>query len=244
MTYQVTDTIGIYVAEEQGFYREIYKPSFDTERAFKFLGISSNGDEEALLRVLSSEKPDVLLMGFKKFNADLFQKLEHVCASHPRTGLVLLMTSTGDDDAKLLRKLIQKCRNGVAIYLKQSLDNLKQLHDIILAVSHGQVILDPAVAASILMDRTDYPFLKELTNRELEILNLLAQGHTNQWIAGTLCIDIKTVAHHLNNIYSKLNDEDEFNQKHPRVSVARLYLETTGELMPFNAKNAVSVFQS
>ena len=84
--------------------------------------------------------------------------------------------------------------------------------------------------------------MKELTDRELEILNLLAQGYTNQGIAKMLYIDIKTVAHHLNNIYSKLKDDSEFNQKHPRVSVARLYLETTGELMPFNTKNAISIF--
>jgi DNA-binding NarL/FixJ family response regulator len=126
--------------------------------------------------------------------------------------------------------------------MKQSLDNPKQLHDIIRSVNRGQVILDPEVASSILMENTEYPFMKMLTDREIEILNYLSQGHTNHGIAHLLCIDVKTVAHHLNNIYSKLKDDTELNQKHPRVSVARLYLETTGELMPFNAKNAVSIY--
>jgi DNA-binding NarL/FixJ family response regulator len=94
------------------------------------------------------------------------------------------------------------------------------------------------------MERAEYPFMKMLTDRELEILNYLSQGYTNQGIAQVLCIDIKTVAHHLNNIYSKLKEDSELDQKHPRVSVARLYLETTGELMPFNAKNSVSIFPS
>ncbi len=244
MTYQTVDSIGIYVVEEQEFYRQIYRSSFESDPVFKLLGVSSFGDEPAISKILTCEKPDILLMGFRKVSSNLFQELEQVSFNHPRTGIVLLMTSIGEDETKLLRKLVQKCRNGIAIYLKQSLDNPKQLHDIIRSVNRGQVILDPAVASSILMERADYPFLKELTDRELEILNLLAQGYTNLGIARMLCIDIKTVAHHLNNIYSKLKEDDGFTEKHPRVSVARLYLETTGELMPFHAKNAVPILPS
>jgi len=244
MIYQTTTgTLRIFVAEEQEIYRQLYQTSFETESGFRFVGISSNGDEQALLKMLVSEKPDVLIIGTKRINAHLFQELENVCALHPRTGIVLLLTSVSTDESVLLRKLISKCRSGIAVYLKQSLDNMRQLHDIIHSIGRGQVILDPAVAASILMEKAEYPFMKLLTERELEILNLLSQGFTNQGIAKTLCIDIKTVAHHLNNVYSKLK-EDDFDQKHPRVSVARLYLETTGELMPFNARNSVSIFPS
>lgn len=78
-------------------------------------------------------------------------------------------------------------------------------------------------------------FIKLLTERELEILNLLSLGYTNQGIATSLCIDIKTVAHHLNNIYSKLKEDDKLDLKHTRVSVARLYLETTEELVHLKA---------
>ena len=183
-------------------------------------------------------------MGSRRLNSHLLQELEQINAAHFRTGIVMLITSVGDEEAKSLRKLVQKCRHGFAIYLKQSLDNPKQLHDIISSVNQGQIVLDPAVANSILMDKIEYPFMKELTERELEILNLLAQGYTNQGISNELCIDIKTVAHHLNNVYGKLKCDSELNQKHPRVSVARLYLETTGELMPFNARTAVPFFPS
>jgi DNA-binding NarL/FixJ family response regulator len=244
MICQTTGTLKIYAAEEQEFYRQIYQSSFESECTFKFLGVSSNNDEQALLKVLSSENPDVLVMGTRRINDQILHELEMVCSKRSRTGIVVLITAVEDDDAKLLRKLVQKCRSGIAIYLKQSLDNPKQLHDIIRSVSRGQVVLDPSVANTILMEKAEYPFMKELTGRELEILNLLAQGYTNQGIAQDLCIDIKTVAHHLNNIYSKLKLDNELDQKHPRVSVARIYLETTGELMPFNARNSVSVFPS
>ncbi len=244
MTHPLTNTIGIYVAEEQELYRNIFQTSFEADAAFRFLGITSNGDEQALMKMLISEKPDVLVLGTRKIHDHLFQEMDHVCTEHPRIGLVILLTSFDDEAIMMLRKIIQKHRRGIAIYLKQSLDNPRQLHDIIRSVSQGQVVLDPAVASSLLIEKTESPFIQQLTDREMETLNLLSQGYTNQGIAKTLCIDIKTVAHHLNNIYGKLKDDSELNQKHPRVSVARLYLETTGELMPFNTKNSVSVFPS
>jgi DNA-binding NarL/FixJ family response regulator len=242
MTFNLSDTIGIYVNEEQEFYMEIYKSSFETECSFKFIGVSSSGNTEELKKVLSLEKPDILVMGTRKISPPLLQELEFVRSTYPQIGLVILMTSIGDVEAKLLRKFIQKCHNGLGVYLKQSLDSPRQLQDIIRAVKQSQIVLDPTVANLILMERAEYPFLKDLTDRELEILNLLAQGYTNHGIAKALYIDIKTVAHHLNNIYSKMKYSSEMDEKHPRVSVARLYLETTGELMPFNAKNAVPLY--
>jgi DNA-binding NarL/FixJ family response regulator len=232
MTYTTAKTIGIYVAEEQEIYRQIYKSTFEMDLNFRFVGISSNGDEQALQNVLHLEKPDVLLMGTKRLDTHIFQEIEHVCTSHPGLGIVLLLTNVNDADNALLRKLVQKCHSGIAIYLKQSLDNPKQLHDIIISISRGQVIFDPKVAGSIMKEKTVTPFIKLLTDRELEILSLLSMGYTNQGIAKSLCIDIKTVAHHLNNIYGKLKEDENLDEKHPRVSVARLYLETTGELMP------------
>jgi two-component system, NarL family, vancomycin resistance associated response regulator VraR len=232
MTQTSAKIIGIYVTEEQELFRQIYKSSFELEIMFRFIGISTNGDEKALQNVLHTEKPDVLVMGTKQMDAHLFEEIEHVSTSNPGVGIVLLMTSIEESDNILLRKLVQKCHSGIAIYLKQSLDNPKQLHDIIISVSRGQVIFDPKVAGSIMKDKNVSPFMKLLTERELEILNLLSMGYTNQGIAKSLCIDVKTVAHHLNNIYSKLKEDETLDLKHPRVSVARLYLETKGELMP------------
>jgi DNA-binding NarL/FixJ family response regulator len=244
MTCQITKTISIYVTEEQEFYQNIYQSSFESDPTFRFLGISSVEDEISLAQILATQKPDILLMGCRKLSSKKLQELEQVCCCNNRIKIVILITSLTEEDAKLLRKLVQKCRSGIAIYLKQSLDNPKQLHDIVRSISRGQIVLDPAVANSILMEKAEYPFMKGLTERELEILGLLSQGYTNQSIANSLCIEIKTVAHHLNNVYSKLKDDCKMDEKHPRVSVARLYLETTGELMPFNARNSVSFFPS
>ena len=59
-------------------------------------------------------------------------------------------------------------------------------------------------------------FLKQLTAGELEIINLLSRGYTNSAIAETLYIDTNTVEDHLNNMYSKLKADANFNDNHPR----------------------------
>ena len=60
-----------------------------------------------------------------------------------------------------------------------------------------------------------------------EILDLLANGYTNAGIAKTLFLDIKTVEHHINSMYSKMKSIKDFAEKHPRVEAARIYLKAT-----------------
>ena len=67
----------------------------------------------------------------------------------------------------------------------------------------------------------------ELTRREVEVIELIADGLTNQAIADKLFIDVRTVHHHVNSIYSKLERED---NRHPRVMLAKWYWISTGKL--------------
>ncbi len=136
------------------------------------------------------------------------------------------------DAGRRVKKVALCGGSGMALFLKQSLDKVQQLCRMILAVKQGQVILDPPLANFMFAGKPDCPFLKQLTARELEILSLLSQGYTNQQIAETLFIDIKTVEHHLNSMYSKLKSDPDYNAKHLRVSAARLYLEKMGVLQP------------
>ena len=120
----------------------------------------------------------------------------------------------------------------MAIFLKQSLERKEQLHRITMSVSEGQIIIDPALTNLMFAEKEETLLLKEFTARELEILDLIARGYTNSAIAQNLFIDVKTVHNHINSIYSKFKADTDLNQRHPRVSVTRLYLETKGELVP------------
>ena len=224
------DTVSLYVVEEQEIYREVYRSILPSRAPVELLGVSANGNIGALTQAISGLCPNVLLMSTKKLDIDIIEELEQIRTDYPKIGIVLLLVYYSAQDIDLLRRLALKGEGGMALFLKQSLDQIDQLWRTIEAVSQGQVVLDPPLATFMFAGKPECPFLKQLTARELEILSLLSQGYTNSAIANTLFIDIKTVEHHLNSMYSKLKADPGFNNKHLRVSAARLYLETMGDL--------------
>ena len=221
-------TVRLYLVEEQEIYREVYKAIFPSRAPVELLKVSSNGDIGALTQAVSELCPDVLLLSTKRLELNIIEELEQIRTDYPNIGIVLLLVFYSSQDVDLLRRLALRGNGGMALFLKQSLDQMEQLVGIIMAVGQGQVILDPPLATLMFTGKPENPFLKQLTARELEVLSLLSQGYTNSAIAEVLYIDIKTVEHHLNSMYSKLRIEPDFNGKHPRVSAARLYLETMG----------------
>ena len=224
-------TVGLYVAEEVEIYREMYKSIFPPGSPVKLLGVSNNRNLPAIRDAVSELAPDVLLIGTKSLTQDFIEEIKQIRAGSPRVGIVLLFATYHHEGIMLLRKLAARSEAGMAMYLKQSLERADQLRQIIKSVSEGHVILDPSLTSLLITEKHRRMFLKGFTGRELEVLSLVAQGYTNSAIAKTLYIDIKTVRHHINNMYSKIKASSESNNRHLRVSAARLYLETSGELL-------------
>ena len=225
-----SETVSLYIVEEQEIYREIFNYVLPKRANIEVLRVSENGEKGAMLRAVSELCPDVLLLSVKKLDRNVIEELERIRNTYPRVGIVILIIFYSSQDIELLRRRALCGESGMALFLKQSLDKVDQLCRTILAVSQGQVILDPPLATYMFAGKPECPFLKQLTTRELEILSLLSQGYTNSAIAETLFIDIKTVEHHLNSMYSKLKADPAYISKHLRVSAARLYLETMGTL--------------
>ena len=224
------DIVKLYVVEEQEIYREIYSCILPTRANIELLQVAANGETGTLPRMVSELSPDVLLLSVKRLDIHTIEELEQIRNDYPAMGIVILLVCYSSQDIDLLRRLALSGEGGMALFLKQSLDKADQLCQTIMAVSQGQVILDPPLATFMFAGKPECPFLKQLTTRELEILSLLSQGYTNSAIAATLYIDIKTVEHHLNSMYSKLKADPDYNDKHLRVSAARLYLGTMGDL--------------
>lgn len=230
MVQTKSETVSLYIVEEQEIYRELYTYVLPTRENIELLRVSANGEPGAMTKAVSELCPDVLLLSVKKLDTNIVEELEQIRNRYPKMGIVILLIFYSSQDIDLLRRLALSGESGMALFLKQSLDKVDQLCSQILAVSQGQVILDPPLATFMFAGKPECPFLKQLTTRELEILSLLSQGYTNSAIAATLYIDIKTVEHHLNSMYSKLKSDPDYDSKHLRVSVARLYLETMGDL--------------
>jgi DNA-binding NarL/FixJ family response regulator len=230
MSQTKSENVSLYVVEEQEIYREIFHRNLTGRSDIEVLRIAENCAPGTMMQAVTELRPQVLLLSVKKLDAGIIEELERIKSSYPRMGIVILIIFYSSQDIELLRRLALRGESGMALFLKQSLDTVDQLCRTVLAVSQGQVILDPPLATYLFAGKPDCPFLKQLTTRELEILGLLARGYTNSAIADTLFIDIKTVEHHLNSMYSKLKTDPEYNTKHLRVSAARLYLETMGGL--------------
>jgi DNA-binding NarL/FixJ family response regulator len=230
MIQQIEEMISVYVVEEQEIYREVYKSIFSKKPDIRLLQVTANDEQEDWVKPVSALEPDILLISVKKITLSLLEKLEQIKSAKPAVSIITLLMHYNAQDIDLLRRLALSGEGGMALFMKHSLDKIEQLYRTIVAVSQGQVILDPPLAAFMFAGKPECPFLKQLTYREMEILGLLSQGYTNAAIAEALYIDIKTVEHHLNSMYSKLKTDPGFNDKHLRVSAARLYLETMGEL--------------
>jgi len=230
MTQSNSESISLLVIEEQEIFRELYNYVLPKNANIDVLRVSGNGVKGSIVRAVAELNPQVLLLSIKKLDGDIIEELEKIRGSYPRMGIVILIVCYSSQDIELLRRLALSGESGMALFLKQSLDKVEQLCQTVIAVSQGQVILDPPLATFMFAGKPECPFLKQLTTRELEILSLLSQGYTNSSIATTLFIDIKTVEHHLNSMYSKLKSDPEYNTKHLRVSAARLYLEKMGIL--------------
>lgn len=224
-------TTRLYTMAEHELYIDLCVAVHQLKAPITLLGASFRRDVGALKRILVNLAPDAVLIHLKELKGDAINKLEQIRLEHPQLGLVLLLEVCNTVDAEQLRKLaLLKGVGGIALFLKQRLDRIEWLITAILAVRQGQLMFDASLTTFMFAGKPGYAFLKQFSLRELEILNLVANGYTNAAIAAVLYIDIKTVERHLNNMYGKLKIDHEFTGRHLRVSMAKLYLEAIGDL--------------
>ncbi len=214
-----TKTLRIYVVDNDDVHRLACKAIFESD-GFELVGVETKSGPITL----PPSRPDVLVMVVKDFDTQVCGQLCQLKGEFPALSLVVLPASVSADAGRHLRTFVQRCKSGVAVYLMASLSEQAQLRKTVMAAAEGQIVLDPAIAELMLPAAHQHPFLRQLTPRELEITQLLSQGHTNHAIADLLFIDIKTVEHHLNSIYSKMQSASDLHKKHPRVSATRMYL--------------------
>lgn len=232
MTEKSTDAISILFIENQEIFAVFYRSVFESEDGYRILGIQERLTSDLIENTLPECQPDILIIGIKELNQDVIDQVTVMSIKFPRMGIVLLFDVYEAEGIKLLRKVVNGKESGMAAYLKSSITKREQIFNIVNWVHDRHYIFDPALTSLLLTEKHTHTFLKGLTKRELEVLSLISEGCTNSAIAARLYIDIKTVRHHINSIYSKIHLERESQHKHPRVNAARLYLETTGDLIP------------
>lgn len=174
-----------------------------TEDGIEVVGEASNGEEG--IRLALEYKPDVVLMDLVMDGMDGIETTRKLLQLHPDCKVIVL-TSYLDDE-----KMYPVIEAGAFSYLLKT-SRATEIAEAIRAAARGQSVLESQVASKM-MNRFRQPkpaqaAHEQLTEREMDVLTLLAKGKSNQDIADELFIGIKTVKFHVTNILAKLGVED------------------------------------
>ncbi len=196
----MTKTIRIFVADDHLVVRKGLYALISTEPGMECVGEADNGrDTVALVRQL---QPDVILMDLVMPQMDGIQAISLITQENPKAR-ILALTSFAEDD-----KVFPAIKAGALGYLLKDASP-QQLLQAIRDVYRGVSSLDPTVALKLIQEINRPPNLpmteEPLSEREIEVLKLVAQGLTNQEIAKALHISVSTVRNHVGNILNKLH---------------------------------------
>ncbi len=160
---------------------------------------------EQALELLAGAAPEVVLMDIKLPGIDGLETTSRLLAMHPETNILVLSV---DDDLHIVRDAI---RRGARGYLTKNVDR-EELVDAIRKVALGkrhlaeellERVLDQPETASFGATASAPASAHPFTRRELDVLQLMAEGKTNKQIAETLYVSLHTVETHIKNMYSK-----------------------------------------
>jgi DNA-binding NarL/FixJ family response regulator len=197
-------TVRILLADDHPVVRGGLRALLDTIDGLEVVG--EVGDGEAAVREVQLSRPDVILMDVRMPVLDGVEATRRIRAAVPETAV--LMLTMYDDDATVFTAM----RAGARGYLLKGAEQ-DEIVGAVRAVVAGQAIFGPGVAARVLAHfsatpaRVEVPF-PELTDREREILDLLAAGSRTGAIAQQLFLSPKTVSNHLTSIFAKLQVAD------------------------------------
>jgi DNA-binding NarL/FixJ family response regulator len=201
----VSRTVRVLIVDDQQLFRDGLRTLLETRDDIEVVGEANDGIS-GVIRARSS-RPDVILMDLRMPQLDGVGATREIHRENPSARILVL--TTFDEDEQIFDAL----RSGAAGYLLKDTP-LDQLIEAIHTVMRGETFLQPSVASKVvaeltrLGDRSVRRLLDPLSDRELQILRLLAMGRSNREIAIELEITEGTVKNHLTNIYGKLDVDD------------------------------------
>jgi NarL family two-component system response regulator LiaR len=195
--------IRVLVVDDHPVVRQGLRAFLDLQDGIEVIGEAADGVEAE--RLVLEMVPDVVLLDLVMPKVDGIGAIHRIRTVSPATR-ILVLTSFADDD-----KVFAAVKAGAAGYLLKDV-NHADLADGIRTVHRGEALLHPTVAAKLMRefaqpDRRDAA-PDHLTEREMEVLRLLAKGMSNKEIAGALSVAEKTVKTHVSNVLQKLHLAD------------------------------------
>ena len=196
------DKIRILIADDHTVVREGTRQILEQEPDFEVVAEAADGEEA--VRLAGTSHPDVILMDVAMPKVDGIAATKQIKALYPKTAVLVL--SAYDDDQFVFSLL----EAGAAGYLLKSIRG-RELVDAIRAVHAGESVLHPTVARKVLNHfvpasgkSMKQKMAEVLSERELDVIRLAAQGLSNQETADKLCLSLRTVQAHFSHIFNKL----------------------------------------
>jgi DNA-binding NarL/FixJ family response regulator len=194
--------IKILIADDHPLLREAIRRTFEQRKDIEVLAEASDGEEA--VKLSSEYKPDVVVMDIVMPKLSGIEATKQIKKVSPNTR-VLILTAYDDD-----RYIIGLLESGAVGYLLKSAPG-RDLVEAVRAVYAGESVLHPAIIAKLLKysmqklnENIPQKTIEQLSSRELEVLDLTAQGMSNKEIAKKLFLSVRTVKAHMGSIFNKM----------------------------------------
>lgn len=189
-----------------------------------FQVVGRAGDGAELLAIVESNRPDIAMTDIRMPPTHTIEGLEtaiQIRERHP--GVAVLLLSQYVETTHALR-LLEKGAGGLGYLLKDRVSDVREFVNAVRRVAAGGSAIDPDVVAQLVVRRRRRDLVGELTEREREVLKLMAEGRSNSAIGALTHTSLKTVEGHVRNIFMKLELEPA-DEDHRRVLAVLTYLK-------------------
>jgi DNA-binding NarL/FixJ family response regulator len=200
--------VRVLLVDDQALFREALATLLDVRDEIEVVGEAADGDEA--LRRVAALGPDVVLMDLRMPVLDGIAATRRLRAERPDVRVIALTTFDDDED------VFAALRAGAVGYLLKDVSS-QRLVEAIGAAARGESVLQPSVAAKVVARfarlpdeavQRPQPLVVPLSDRELDVLRLLAEGRNNREIATALFLAEGTVKNHVTNVLAKLGARD------------------------------------
>jgi DNA-binding NarL/FixJ family response regulator len=166
--------------------------------------VGQAGDGEQLLKLVEREEPDVALVDIRMpptHTEEGIDAAREIRSRHPSTGVLVLSQHL---QTAYALKVIEEDAGRIGYLLKDRVSNIEELTDAIRRVADGETLVDPEIVRRLVGRRREHNPLDELTEREREVLSLMAEGRSNKAISQQLFLSERTIEAHVASIFAKL----------------------------------------
>jgi DNA-binding NarL/FixJ family response regulator len=220
--------VRVVVADDEALLREGLVRLL-SEAGFDVIGTAS--DAPALLRLVQARLPDLALVDIKMpptHNDEGIVAAQEIRRQFPDVGVLVLSHYL---ESRYAMSLLDELPERSGYLLKDRVSDIGVLTDALRRIADGECVIDPTIVSRLVRHRRNVGPLSELTERERDILELMAEGHSNQGICERLVLSPKTVEGHVSNLFRKLDIGDAPNS-HRRVTAVLKFLRAGGKTAP------------